>query len=241
MEPETHALDPSAQLLLIDVRLAAGGQIRLGRGLTGVLAWPQSRSDAAHWIALTIAGPRPAESDGSVEIAGEVRSVRTLPDLLLPPGTPAVINRNVVRGHWQTMCARRRDELAAMHASHRLEGHRLDAAFERARTRGPTSPSRKRRSGCRRPVRGHSSRRTGSRIRTTRPTRMRHCARSCASSSRELDALPADALPEGLLLADAWDAHAALVRVREAVGDMPGVDVEALERRVDAGTREILP
>jgi hypothetical protein len=49
-----------------------------------------------------------------------------------------------------------------------------------------------------------------------------------------LDGLPAAPLPEGALLAEAWEAHAALVRVRHAVEALPSADVEALERRVDA-------
>ena len=47
------------------------------------------------------------------------------------------------------------------------------------------------------------------------------CARSLQSLIATLDALPAAPLPEGGLLADAWDAHTLLVRVRDAVDELP--------------------
>ena len=49
----------------------------------------------------------------------------------------------------------------------------------------------------------------------------------------ELETLPAGQLPEGELLAEAWEAHAALVRLREAVEPVPSADVAAIEHRVD--------
>ena len=134
MEPDIRPPDTSTRLRLVDLRVnAERGNVHLGGRLAGVMTGPHNRSAAARRIAATIAGPRPSDADGSVDLAGDVVSVRSLPDPLLPRGAPIVITRELVRECWQGTCTRLRDELAATHATCRLEGYRIDAALERAR------------------------------------------------------------------------------------------------------------
>src|SRR3954454_8348139 len=98
MEPETRRLDPSTRFRLVDVSLGAGrGQVRLGAGLTGILTGSENRAFAARFLAATVAGPRPPECDGSVDLDGEVISVRTLPETLLAAGAPTLIDRELLR------------------------------------------------------------------------------------------------------------------------------------------------
>jgi hypothetical protein len=220
MEPETRHLDPSARLRLVDVSLGAGrGQIRVGPGLTGVLTGRENRLLAARFLAMTVAGPRPPECDASVDIDGEIVSVRTLPDPLLAPGAPDVIDRDLLRAAWQSASTRRRDDLAATHASHRLEGYRLDAAVERARTRGVTPHKTPAATAAAAPP-GPGE---------TDDPRQRQLLILLA----DLDARPAGVLPEGVLLADAWEAQSLLLRVRLTVEADPDVDIDALEQRVN--------
>jgi hypothetical protein len=225
MEPETRHLDPSARLRLVDVSLGAGrGQLRVGPGLTGVLTGSGNRAAAARFLATTVAGPRPPECDGSVDVDGEIISVRTLPEPLLAPGAPNLIDHDLLRGQWQAGSARRRDDLAATHASHRLEGYRLDAALERARLRGVTSGTSGDASG---PARRGTARDAVA-ADTDNPFH-----RQLQILLADLDARPGGTLPEGILLADAWEAQTLLERVRQAVETDPEVDVDALERRVN--------
>ncbi len=221
MEPETRHLDPSARMRLVDVSLGAGrGQVRFAWGLTGVLTGSENRALAARFLAATVAGPRPPECDGSIDLDGEIISVRTLPEPLLAPEAPGLIDRGLLRAHWQAGCARRRDDLAATHASHRLEGYRLDAALERARLRGVTSDTPRAGAPISHPEMGPDD--------SDDPLQ-----RQLQILLADLDARPAAVLPEASLLADAWEAQTLLVRVRQSVETDPGVDVDALERRVN--------
>ena len=129
MDPDT-----STRLRLVEVR-TPGGALRLGGGLACVLAAPAQRSLAARWIAAAVAGPRPDDVDGTVEIAGRFVSVRSLPSPLLPPSVPSALGREILRAQWRAACAARHDEIAAQHAARRLARHRAEAALERARQR----------------------------------------------------------------------------------------------------------
>src|SRR5436190_8855067 len=136
MEFNARNVDSTARLRLVDVRLSAGEtSLHFGGGLAGVLTAPPDRSVAAHQIVATVIGPRPAGAAGSVDVDGRVISVHSLPTLTLPPSAPAVLDRHDLSAQWQALCARRRGELAAAHASGRLERHRIAAALERARER----------------------------------------------------------------------------------------------------------
>ena len=116
----TRNTDSAARLRLVDVRLRAGeASLHFGGGLAGVYTTTADRSAAAHQIVATVMGPRPADAAGSVDINGRVVSVHSLPPLPLPPSAPAVLDRDDLSAHWQALCARRRGELAATHASRR--------------------------------------------------------------------------------------------------------------------------
>ena len=131
MHPDTPPSDRPPRLRLVDIRVSPGRQLHLGGKLAGVLTESPDRSAAAHWIASTIAGPRPPESDGSIDIDGTLVSVHSLPSPMLSPGVPRVVDRELLRMQWRASCGRRRDELAATHASYRLERYRIEAALER--------------------------------------------------------------------------------------------------------------
>src|SRR6187397_489453 len=136
MEFDSRNSDTTARLRLVDVRLNAGEtSLHFGGGLAGVYTATADRSAAAHQIVATVTGPRPADAAGSVDINGRVVSVHSLPPLPLPPSAPAVLDRDDLSAHWQALCARRRGDLAATHASRRLERHRISAALDRARAR----------------------------------------------------------------------------------------------------------
>ena len=135
MHPDTPPTDRPTRLRLVDIRVGPGRELHLGGTLAGVLTEARDRTAAANWIAATVAGPRPQESDGSIDVDGQVVSVHTLPSPMLAPGVARVIDGDLLRTQWRTSCARRRDELAATHASYRLERYRIEAALERARSR----------------------------------------------------------------------------------------------------------
>ena len=118
MEPDSSQVNPAARLRLIDLRVAADRpNVHFGGRLSAILTEPGSRDGAARAIAVTVAGPRPDDADGSVEVAGELVSVRTLPSPLVPAGDPILIDTPGLGAHWQAWCARRRDALAVAHAS----------------------------------------------------------------------------------------------------------------------------
>jgi hypothetical protein len=141
MEPDARQANPAARVRLIDLRVGSDRpSLHFGARLSAILTEPGSRRAAAHAIAATVAGPRPDDADGSVEVDGAVVSVRTLPSPLLPPGAPILVDREVLIAQWQAWCARRRDELAIAHASGRLDRHRIEVSLEQARARPAAAP-----------------------------------------------------------------------------------------------------
>ena len=224
MEFNSRNTHSPARLRLVDVRLRAGEtSLHFGGGLAGVFTATSDRSAAAHQIVATVIGPRPADAAGSVDIDGRVVSVHSLPQLPLPPSAPAVLDRDDLSTHWQVLCARRRGELAANHASRRLERHRIAAALERARVREagrfepaqpqPWSPAVM--------------------IDPTHPSGQAGPSAELRAEIRDLmqsiDALSSARSPEALALADAWDAHTELLRARAAA---PPLDLGGAEDRV---------
>jgi hypothetical protein len=208
---------------LVDVRLGAGeSSLHFGGGLAGVYTAGSDRSAAAHQIVATVIGPRPADAAGSVDINGRVISVHSLPPLPLPPSAPAVLDRHDLSAHWQALCARRRGELAATHASRRLERHRISAALDRARARdaGRLEPA------GRQPWSAVIAGSTGSLGPGGASADLRAQIRALMQS---IDALSTTPSPEAMALADAWDAHTELLRARAAA---PPVDLGAAEERV---------
>jgi hypothetical protein len=215
MEPDSRQPD-AARLQLLDVRLHADGPtVRFGGRLAAVLTQPSARAGVSHLIASAVAGPCPEGVDGSVVAAGEIVSVRSLPEPQLPPAAPILVDRPLVDAEWAAWCAARRDELAIEHASRRLERHRISAALERSgREAEATEPE--------------------ALVDEVDPLRVR-----LADLLDPADREAPPPLPEGTLLADAWDAHAALVRARGAADITAAAALEPLERRVDRA-REIV-
>jgi hypothetical protein len=228
-------------LRLVDVRVDGDrAHLNFGSHLSGVLAGAQDRGEAARWIAATVVGPRPANSAGSIEVDGNVVSVWSLPSPLLPLSAPRLVDSAVIRSQWHALCLRHRDEVAATHAECRLESYRVEAALDQARERmWPTlAPSSNGSVGdadreAPRPVAVPIAEIPVVDWATppdaTTQTRARLHALVAA-----YEALAPGPLPEGLLLADAWDAHTMLVLVREAAGALvPDESIEALEDRVN--------
>jgi hypothetical protein len=241
MDPDTRPPDHPTRWRAVDLRVSPGRELHLGGQLAGILTETRDRAAAANWVSSTIVGPRAAEADGSIDIDGTVVSLQTLPSPMLAPGQPRVVDQGLLWTQWRSSCARRRDELAASHASHRLERYRIEAALERARTRPrvpavspepvpaepdppPTAADAAGASGTE-PEMGAT---------VDGPDDGADLRPQVQALLATLDGLAAAPLPEGALLAEAWEAHAAVVRVRNAVEAVPSADVEALERRVDA-------
>jgi hypothetical protein len=246
MHPDTPSAGTPTRLRLVDVRVAPGRGLHLGGQLAGILAEARDRSAAAHWISSIVVGPRPSGADGSVEVDGDLVSVHTLAEPMLSPGQPRVIDQGLLWTQWRSSCARRRDELAAAHASHRLDRYRIEAALERARNRPVVAPPRPEPVPERlvpEPVveaRSHPEDQgpedQGPIDRGPEdqgPEEQAQLRAQLRELLEELDTLPAGQLPEGELLAEAWEAHAALVRLRDAVEPVPSADVAAIEHRVD--------
>jgi len=238
MHPDTPPSDRPARLRLVDLRVRPGRQLHLGGSLAGVLTETRDRSAAANWIAATVAGPRPPETDGSIDLGGEIVSVHSLPSPMLAPGLPKVIDGDLLRSLWRTSRARRRDVLAATHASYRLERYRIEAALERARARRVPLPREVAAGPEPEEVAAPDPEAVAEA--DVAPVEREYAGDEYAplraqveSLIAELDTLPAAPLPEGGLLADAWDAHSLLVEVRDAVDDLPASDIERLEQRVD--------
>jgi len=224
MEFDSRNSDTTARLRLVDVRLNAGEtSLHFGGGLAGVYTATADRSAAAHQIVATVTGPRPADAAGSVDINGRVVSVHSLPPLPLPPSAPAVLDRDDLSAHWQALCARRRGDLAATHASRRLERHRIAAALDHARAReaGRLEPAEPQPWSAAITVDS-----AGLPVPARASAELRAQIRALMKS---IDALSTAPSPEAMALADAWDAHTELLRARAAA---PVVDLGTAEERV---------
>jgi hypothetical protein len=235
MEPDVRQANPAARVRLIDLRVREGRpSVHFGDRLSAILTEPGSRPAAAEAVALTVAGPRPDDADGSVEVNGAVVSVRTLPAQLLPPGAPILVDRAVLGAQWQAWCARRRDELAIAHASWRLERHRIEASLEQARAR-PAGPPAGEAEGAE-PASESEPEPAGV---SPDPDEYAEARARVAALLGPADAEEMPPLPEGQLLADAWAAHAALVRACMADDEVPAGELEQLERDVDEARRAL--
>jgi hypothetical protein len=224
MDLNARNTDSSARLRLVDVRLRSGeASLHFGGGLAGVYTATADRTSAAQQIVATVMGPRPVDTAGSVDINGRVVSVHSLPPLPLPPSAPAVLDRDDLSAHWHALCARRRGDLAATHASRRLERYRIAAALDRARARE---------AGRREPAEPEPWSPSVT-VDHTHPVSPADAAANLRAQIRALmqsiDALSSMPSPEALALADAWDAHTELLRARAAA---PPIDLDQAEERV---------
>lgn len=228
MDTDSRQPVSGSRLRLVDVRLVGErGHLKFGRHLSGVLTGTHNRGEAAQWIAATVVGPRPPDTGGSIEVDGSVVSVWSLPSPLLPPSAPTVIDGRVIRAQWARLCRQTREELAAAHATCRLDSYRIDAAFDQARERmWPTlAPT----------ANGAAATPPPAVDWATPPDETTRIRAKLHGLVGAYEALEPERLPEGLLLADAWDAHTMLVHVREAAEALPADEnIEALEVRVNA-------
>ena len=234
MEPDARQANPAARVRLIDLRVGSDRpSLHFGARLSAILTEPGSRRAAAHAIAVTVAGPRPDDADGSVEVDGAVVSVRTLPSPLLPLGAPILVDRAVLVAQWQAWCARRRDELAIAHASGRLDRHRIEASLEQARARPAAAPE---------PAPDEAEREmepSPAMIPAAEPDAQAELRVRLAALLESADAEEMPPLPEAQFLADAWAAHMVLVRACAADDEVPQRELERLEQRVDEARRAL--
>jgi len=233
MKPVARQANPAARVRLIDLRVGAERpSLHFGARLSAILTEPGSRSVAAHAIAVTVAGPRPDDADGSVEVDGAVVSVRTLPSPLLPPGAPILVDREVLVARWHAWCARRRDELAIAHASGRLDRHRIEASLEQARARPAAAEPASDEAEPAVPPSPPAGPAAVPDANASRRVRI-------AALLESADAEETPPLPEGQFLADAWAAHMVLVRACAADDEVPQRELERLEQRVDDARRAL--
>ena len=220
MDSDGRQPDGAGRLRLLDVRLRDDGPtIRFEARLAAVLAEPGARSEAAHLIAFAVAGPRPTDVDGSVETDGEIVSVRTLAATLLEPDAPVLVDRGGRRVRVE-----------------RLVRPPPRRAGRRARV-GParTAPDRRRARAGGSGTGDDGRRRAGS----DRGRRVRTGAGPAPSAARSPRPRAPPPLPEGQLLADAWDAHTGLLQARRATDVGAAAALEPFERRVDDARRVV--
>lgn len=203
--------DDSTRLRLVEVR-AAGGALHVGGGFAAVLTAPAARSAVARRIATSVVGPRPADLDGTVEIAGRLVSARSLPSPLLPPSAPSLVGRETIRSHWSRACARR---LAALECEHSARARALERAED------ALAAARRRAEAARAAAR-------------ERLERLERGARAREQVRRLLTALDGFApvpSPAALLLAEEWERH---------VGDRREVDaLRAAEDEVETARARV--
>lgn len=217
MDLETRQPDTTSRLRLVDIQVH-GAHLHLGGELTAVLTTRDARTRVARSIAGTVAGPRGANADAVVELAGEMVPVGNLPATLLPPGGPSVLLDDDIRAQWQAAYRVRRDQLAALHAARRLERHRLEAAIERAAAPVPSSGTARDRETDVGLDAFKAAAQAYVRVETLLPI---------------IEALEPQPSPDALRFADLLDANGALLRERDEVGDDPDIDIDAAERRVN--------
>jgi hypothetical protein len=126
--------DASTRLRLVDV-VTSVGTFPFGGGLSCVLAGADDRAQLALDLANAMIGPRGSDVDGTVEIAGRLVALPSLPAPLLAPSAARTINRALLEQIWRSACARHRADIESEHAARRLERHRSEAALEQAHLR----------------------------------------------------------------------------------------------------------
>lgn len=131
-QPEHERLGAGTRLRLLSLTTPAG-PVEFGGGLACIGAGAEMRSAIAAAIAEAVIGPRHAEVDGTLEIAGRFVALRSLPSPLLRPSAASTVDRSMLDEFGRRGLAQRRADLEAEHAAHRLALHRTEAAIEQAR------------------------------------------------------------------------------------------------------------
>ncbi len=139
--PEHRGPDAATRLRLLSLT-TPGGPFEFGGGLACVHTRPDSRSAVAETIARAVIGPRPADIDGTLDIAGRFVALRSLPAPLLSPSAASTVDRSMLDELWRRARAQYRADLQAAHSARRLERHRTEAAIERAHDRAENFAAR---------------------------------------------------------------------------------------------------
>lgn len=122
------------RLRLLELHTATGSAF-FGGGFCCVLTDPGPAAPVATWIADALIGPRPDGVDGEVYIGTRPVPIHQLPEALLRPSEPRVVDADLLRELWLDDCEARRADVEAAHAARRLERHRSEAALEASRER----------------------------------------------------------------------------------------------------------
>jgi hypothetical protein len=200
----------ATRLRLVALELPAGS-FRFGGGIGCVQTGAAHRSDAAAAIARAVIGPRAADVAGSIDIAGRLVVLESLPAPLLKPSAVATIDRMYLDAVWADACARQRADLDAVHAQRRLERHRVEAAIERVRRRVEAAEPL--------PV-----------VPVTPPEPVEdEIATRLDALAHTLDDLRPVPLPTVVTLADEFDAYVAAPPIEP---EPVAIDLAAIERRV---------
>ncbi len=138
---ERESVSTATRLRLLSLGTPAG-PVEFGGGLACIRTLPDMRSAIAQVIAQAVIGPRPAEVDGTLEIAGRFVALQSLPAPLLRPGAASTVDRSLLGEYGRRGRAQRRAAVQAAHAARRLERHRTEAEIERAHERAESLAAR---------------------------------------------------------------------------------------------------
>ena len=133
-KPGRSRLAPGARLRLVSLRIA-GSQMSFGPGLACVSVDARIRPKVALGLARAVSGPRPAGTDGIVEIAGRLVTLSSLPAPLLRASAASVVDRALLDDLWHDLCTYRRAGLERAQAERRLLRRRDAAALARTHDR----------------------------------------------------------------------------------------------------------
>ncbi len=122
------------RLRLVSLRVP-GVSLDIGGGHACVHTAAATRTDVADAIAHAVIGPRAPGVDGTVEIAGRLVALLSLPAPLLTPSAAPTIDDAILSELWRRACTQRRTNAIAAHEACRRERHRTATAIERARVR----------------------------------------------------------------------------------------------------------
>ena len=132
--PGRSRLAPGARLRLVSLRIA-GSQMSFGPGLACVSVDARIRPKVALGLARAVSGPRPAGTDGIVEIAGRLVTLSSLPAPLLRASAASVVDRALLDDLWHDLCTYRRAGLERAQAERRLLRRQDAAALARTHDR----------------------------------------------------------------------------------------------------------
>lgn len=215
MQVDGARLSTATRLRLMDLSLS-GTRADFGGGLARVFVSGSDRTPVANAISTAVIGPRPAGVSGTIEIAGRLVDLQTLPAPLLRPSAAPLVDRPLLDDLWHEVCAQRRGRIVAAHASRRLLRDQVAASLDRARARA-------------REMEEASVAR-----REAEPVRMVPIVdeatpelQATLGAYHDLDEVP---VPEALALADEFDELAA--RPEIVVDESLDLDVVALASRV---------